>query len=88
MMITNFWFWAYQFRILIGPHTLNYEGCASAEIILLNFKSEIFEIFYNSVEGRKIFFKHYFFNIGHQRLTNDEYIAGENEFFGRLWSPG
>jgi hypothetical protein len=52
------------------------------------FKSEIFEIFCNSVEGRKNFFKHYFFSIDHQRPTNGEYIAGENEFFGRLWSPG
>ncbi len=37
---------------------------------------------------RKNFFKHYFFSIGYQRPTNGEYIAGENEFFGRLWSPG
>jgi hypothetical protein len=56
--------------------------------VLYSIKSEIFEIFCNSVEGRKNFFKHYFCNIGHQRPTNGEYIAGENEFFGRLWSPG
>ncbi len=37
---------------------------------------------------RKNFFKLYFFSIGYQRPTNGEYIAGENEFFGRLWSPG
>ncbi len=34
------------------------------------------------------FFKHYFFSIGHQRPTNGEYIAGENEFFGHSWRPG
>jgi hypothetical protein len=52
--------------------------------ILLCFKSEIFEIFFLSEK----FFQTLFFSIGHQRPTNGEYITGENELFGRLWSPG
>ncbi len=46
------------------------------------------EIFCNTVKARKNLFKQYLFSIGHQRPTNGEYIAGENEFFGRLWNPG
>ncbi len=41
----------------------------------ISFKSEIFEIFCNTVEARKIFFKHYLFSVGHQRPTNGEYIT-------------
>jgi hypothetical protein len=37
---------------------------------------------------RKFFFKHIIFNMGYQRPSNGEYIAGENEFFGHSWSPG
>jgi hypothetical protein len=50
-----------------------------------HFKSEIFEIFCNSVEGRKIIFKRYFFSIGHQRPTKGDYIGGEKFF---LDTPG
>jgi hypothetical protein len=56
----------------------------SIDAIQIHLKSEIFEIFF----CRKNFFKHYFFNMGHQRPTNGEYITGENKFFGRPWSPG
>jgi hypothetical protein len=51
-------------------------------------KSDIFEIFCNTVEDRKNFLKHIFFNMGHQRPSNGEYIAGEKDFFGHSWSPG
>ncbi len=33
-------------------------------------------------------FKHIFFNMGYQRPSNGEYIAGEKDFFGHSWSPG
>jgi hypothetical protein len=36
----------------------------------------------------KIFFKYIFFNMGHQRPSNGEYIAGKKDFFGHSWSPG
>jgi hypothetical protein len=52
------------------------------------FKSDIFEIFWNTVEDRKNFLKHIFFNMGYQRPSNGEYIAGEKDFFGHSWSPG
>jgi hypothetical protein len=50
-----------------------------------HFKSEIFEIFCNTMEGRKKIFKYYFFSTGYQRPSNGEYIAGEKNF---LDTPG